>query len=238
MDNRKITLAIPTWNRYDLTVQCIQSTLYDDRVSEIVLVDDCSTDDSYSRLVLYCMDKPKVKLYRNDHNLDCYRNKKEAISKATNEWCIIFDSDNGLPSEYIDTLFSIDEWDERIAYQPSFARPHFDFRPHMGKVFDSQNVYQYTNTNLMTAFNAMNYFINRDEYLRIWDGSIDPVTSDSIYMNYCWLLAGNKVYVVPGLEYDHLVHKGHYQENVHKTPKGFHNDIVNRIYNLKDIVNA
>jgi hypothetical protein len=143
------------------------------------------------------------------------------------------DSDNVLPGAYIDTLFHVEHWDEHTVYQPQFARPHFDFRPHAGIVFTADNIKEYLHTNVLTAMNAMNFFINRDEYLRVWDGSIDPVTSDSIYFNYCWLKAGNKFYITPGLEYDHLVHRGHYQENVHRTGN-FHKELMHKFTQLAD----
>ena len=82
--------------------------------------------------------------------------------------------------------------------------------------------------------NAMNFFINRDEYLKVWDGSINPVTSDSIYFNYCWLNAGNKIYVTPNMQYEHTVHDGsHYQLNNKKTPQGFQQSVLDKLNALK-----
>lgn len=64
----------------------------------------------------------------------------------------------------------------------------------------------------------MNYFVHRDEYCRVWDGSIEPWTADTIFQNYNWLKAGNKIHVVKGMQYEHLVHPGsHYQNYVHNT---------------------
>jgi hypothetical protein len=119
---------------------------------------------------------------------------------------------------------------------PSFAKPHFDFRMHQCTLIDKSNVHEYYmhSGSFQTMLNAMNYFVNRDEYLRVWDGSIDPVTSDSLYQNYNWLKAGNSIYVVPGLEYEHRVHSGsHYQNNVRRTPQGFHESIVQKLKELK-----
>jgi hypothetical protein len=82
--------------------------------------------------------------------------------------------------------------------------------------------------------NAMNYFVHRDEYLRVWDGSIDPVTSDSLFQNYNWLKAGNEISVLPELEYEHRVHSGsHYQNNVRRTPRGFHESIIQKLKELR-----
>lgn len=231
---RKLSVAIPTYNRYDLTINSFVQVLNDERVSEVVIVDDASTNDSYERLCNYFSGIDKVKLFRNEINLDCYFNKHESVVKASSDWVIIFDSDNTLSTEYLDALYAIPEWDKSICYNPQFARPYFRFTEWAGLTLTKGNVAAYLDTNLMTSLNAFNLFINRDEYLKIWDGSINPLSSDSIYFSYCWLIAGNKIYITPGLEYDHYIspnNDGHYQQNQHKTVE-FHNDIMNKIKNL------
>lgn len=232
---RKISICIPTYNRYEMTIKSIEQVLNDSRIAEIVIIDDCSTNGDTTRLLEWCAArKEPVIVYKNDINLDCYRNKHQAILKATGDWCILFDSDNVLTTEYIDTLYQINEWDPNTIYQPVYSKPHFDFRNYAGLTISKMNVSQFTNTSIMTALNAMNFFINRKEYLEIWDGSLDPVTSDSIYFNYCWLLAGNKIHMTPGLEYEHVIHSGsHYQNNVNRTAKGFHEDIINKLKQLQ-----
>jgi len=112
--------------------------------------------------------------------------------------------------------------------------PHFDFTKYQGIVFSKDNVSKYIDdVTFQTMLNAMNYFVNRDEYLRVWDGSIDPVTSDSIFHNYNWLKAGNSIFVLPGLTYEHRVHEqSHYKNNVRRTPKGLNKNIIEKINGL------
>jgi glycosyltransferase involved in cell wall biosynthesis len=202
----------------------------DDRISEIVIVDDCSSMPVYETIKEYVRDIPKVKLYRNNQNLDCYRNKRVSVAMATNEWVIVFDSDNIITKSYIDALFKL-EWIYTVVYNPCFAKPHFNFTYFEGCNYARHNINHYLNVStFQTMLNAMNYFVNRDEYLKVWDGSIDPVTSDSLYQNYRWLEAGNSIYVVPGLEYEHRVHDGsHYKNNVRRTPRGLHDSIIEKM---------
>ncbi len=69
--------------------------------------------------------------------------------------------------------------------------------------------------------------------LRVWDGSVDPVTSDSLYQNYRWLEAGNSIYVVPGLEYEHRVHDGsHYKEH-HRKTGNLYNELVQKLKEMR-----
>lgn len=206
----------------------------DDRISEIVIVDDYSEYLTYEEIVIKFEHNPKVKVFRNERNLDCYRNKREAVSRAMNEWVILLDSDNVITPDYLDALptYWLDAYASKTIFQPSFAMPHFDFRRAEGKSIIKANVNAFLSDGpyFETMLNAMNFVVNRDEYLRVWDGLVDPVTSDSLYFNYKWLEAGNSIYVVPGMHYQHRVHDGsHYKNNVRRTPKGFHEDIINRL---------
>lgn len=235
-----ITLAIPTYNRTDLLFECFKDLIDDDRVSEIVIADDHSEIDIYNQVAEYCSHIPKVKLYRNEKNLDCYRNKREAVSKASNAFVIIADSDNIFTKSYIDAIISgLDHVSflnvPGTILQPSFAKPHFDFREYSGKTITKENVSEYiASPTFQTMLNAMNFFVNKETFLEVWDGSIDPVTSDSMYFNYCWLKAGLVIEVVHDLEYEHRVHPGsHYQNNVRRTPKGFHESIIQKLKELK-----
>lgn len=231
-----ISLCLTTYNRTELLFDSFRQVLNDDRISEIVIVDDRSTDENYNTVAWFVKDIPKVKLFRNDSNLDCYRNKRESVEKATGEWVIVFDSDNVMTKAYLDRIENIlvAGLNNKTVYQPSFARPNFNFTKYEGLQINKFNVAKYiSDPTFQTMLNAMNYFVNREEYLKVWDNSIDPVTSDSIYHNYNWLKAGNSIYVVPSLEYDHLVHSGsHYQNNVRRTPRNLHEEIVNQIKSL------
>jgi glycosyltransferase involved in cell wall biosynthesis len=236
-----ISLCITTYNRTDLLFESFAQVIDDDRISEIVIVDDHSDIEVFNRVFDYTRSIPKVKLYRNEKNLDCYRNKREAVGKASNEWVIIFDSDNILTKAYVDRL-AINPVDPKKIWQPEFARPHFDFRKYFnnglaGNPYDRHNIAKVIHEpTFQTMLNAMNYYVNRDEFIRVWDASesLDPVTSDSLFFNYNWLKEGNRIFVVNGLEYEHRVHDGsHYQNNVRRTPRGFHQEIENKLKQLK-----
>lgn len=230
-----ISLCLTNFNRYELLINSFIDLVDDDRVSEVVISDDHSDPAIYKLVEDRVKEWPKVKLFRNAVNLDCYRNKREAVSKATNEWVILADSDNVFTKEFVNVLYS-HEWPKKEILQPCFARPHFNFSKYEIHGIFSKNVAQYMNDpTFQTMLNACNYFVNRDEYLKVWDGSVNPVTSDSIFMAYNWLKAGNSIYVVPGLEYEHRVdnhgkeERSHYAKNVRSTPRGFHEDIINKL---------
>lgn len=222
VDNRRISLVITTWNRDTMTVNAYSRVVDDERISEVVIVDDASNSKYVDRLKRLINNHPKVKLYLNQKNLGCYKNKAYAISQAKEDYVIILDSDNVIDHMYIDSIYADHNWLPYRILAPDFAKPHFDYTKFSGVTIDRSNVRRFIPTASQTRFdcliNTMNYFVNKDEYLRVWDGSIEPWTADTIYQNYQWLKAGNSIHVVKGMQYEHLVHKGsHYQNFVHHT---------------------
>jgi glycosyltransferase involved in cell wall biosynthesis len=229
-----ISICIPTHERYELLLESFDKVVKDDRVGEIVIVDDFSSEENYNDVRNAVKWMPKVKLYRNDKNLDCYRNKHEAISKATNEYCIILDSDNVIDKAFIDKIYQ-QEWEPETILAPDWAMPTFDYTEFSGLTVTRQNVADYMKKKFFTTcLNCMNYFVNRDKYMEVWDGSVDPVTADSIFQNYNWLKSGYKIKIVEGLRYFHRIHNGsHYQNNNQRTEKGFYEKIEQNLMELK-----
>lgn len=227
-----ITLAITTYQRTNLLFESFKQVLDDDRISEIVIVDDRSTDDVW-KFICEETDKinhnKKIRLKRNHSNLGCYHNKRKAVASASNEWVILLDSDNVITKGYIDKTENR-RGNETIISQPCFAKPNFNFALYESLTISHRNVHEYADqSTFTTALNAMNYFVNRAEFLRVFEDRPEPWTADSILINYNWLKAGNSIYFCPGLEYEHRVHEGsHYKEHHRKTGNLF-NEIVNKL---------
>lgn len=217
-----------------MTVNAFQNVIDDERIGEVVIVDDKSDISYFEKLQSRCT-HPKIRLFRNPENLGCYKNKRHAIAQAQFEYVIILDSDNTIDKSYLDAIYA-SEWSKDMILSPEFARPHFNYTHFAGQEINRQNVRNYIPNASQTRFdcliNCMNYFVNRDEYLRVWDGSIEPWTADTIFHNYNWLKAGNKIKVVSGMQYDHLVHDGsHYRTYVQKTGN-LYKEIENKMMRL------
>lgn len=238
-DSRRISLAVTHYNRPHLLKELlVPAILTDPRIADIVVVDDKSDPDDIRALIVWSQALPeeqrrKVRVVCNPNNLDCYANKCQAVRQTICQWVVLFDSDNILPTTYLDTLYAIEQWDGNVAYLPTFARPHFDYRKFCGVSVDRHDVARFAgDERFLTALNTANYFFHKDRYLEAWDPSVNPHTADSIYMNYRWLEQGGVLRLVAGLEYDHRVHEGsHYKQNVRKTGN-FHREVVNKLRQL------
>lgn len=228
MVGKTLSLCLTNHNRDRMLFESFEQVLGDERVSEIVIVDDYSEDRFWRKVQNYCEGKEKIKLFRNRKNLGCYKNKREAISNATNEFVIIFDSDNIMTKEYIDKIYS-EEWEPNTILAPDYV-VSFDYRHFGGKIITRNTVKTYTRqVRFDCLINTMNYFVHKENYLKVWDGSIEPWTADTIYQNYRWLDSGRSIKVVKGLEYNHrIIHapreeRSHYMQHNRKTGNLFNN---------------
>jgi glycosyltransferase involved in cell wall biosynthesis len=233
---RTITLAITSYQRFEMLLESFAQVFNDDRISEILIVDDFSEEYIFKKLKNHIdiIGSSKIVLHRNEINLDCYFNKRRAIDLCSNEWVALIDSDNIFTKDYIDAIFAIEEWDIDTIYQPEWAMPHFDFREYTGLTFSKENIAEYIDKPMVsTLCNAMNYFVNKEKYTDVWEGTVDPHTADSILQNYNHLKSGGKIYVTPNMRYIHRIHDGsHYKINVHKTGS-LYSEIENNLRNLK-----
>lgn len=232
-----ITCAFTTWNRTSLLFEALANIVDHPFVSEVVISDDASDLKTFNEIEIYARSYGKIKLFRNEANQDCYLNKKLAVERSTNEWVALLDSDNRFSKDYINRIESlyVAGLNDKTVYQPEFAMPEFNFTHWSGLNITRSNVAQYmSNPTFSTMLNAANYFVNRAEYLRVFYYGVDPVTSDSIFQNYNWLRAGNSIYVVPGLSYEHRIHESsHYRNNHRRTPRGFHDSILAKLIAMR-----
>ncbi len=86
----KVTVVIPTYNRYTLLKRAISSlTQQSHTVDEIIVVDDGSTDDTIN----ITQDFPNIKyFFQENRGVSSARNF--GISKACNDWLAFLDSDD------------------------------------------------------------------------------------------------------------------------------------------------
>lgn len=202
----QLTLSITTYNRFELTKRAYEFVVNDPRITEIVIVDDCSTDEVWEQL-LTLRHEPKVKLYRQVYNRGMARNKADAVGFAKNDWVILLDSDNRIMKNYIDALPL--KLEPSIIYCPDFAKPHFDFRKYANKIYDSRAAKVAIHEPMFnTMMNCCNYVVHRDSYVSTFTPEPGVKGADTITFNYRWLQRGGEFYVCPGMSYDHLVHEG------------------------------
>jgi hypothetical protein len=119
---------------------------------------------------------------------------------------------------YLDKIFE-QEWAKDMILAPDWAKPTFNYTEYSDLIISKDNLKKYIDKPMFeTCLNCMNYFVNKNTYCDVWDATTDPVTSDSLFQNYNWLMSDKYIHIVHGLRYNHLVHnQSHYINNVQRT---------------------
>lgn len=202
----KISLAITTFNRVELTLKSFEKVYNDKRIGEILILDDCSDMIQFEQLKDAVAGKRKIKLIRQAENRGMSKNKADAIAFCKYKWVCILDSDNRIDENYLDALEKIDLANDTI-YAPDFAKPNFNYTKFAGTLWTKETAKHYIKQPLGGALcNTCNYIVNSIAYGKVYKENKEIAETDTIYFLYLWLTAGNKLYVVPNMRYDHLVH--------------------------------
>ncbi len=127
----KISIIIPCFNEEKTIGQVIEKVLnFNDFEKEIIIVDDCSTDNSLEIIKKYSIDK-KIKFFEHKVNLGKGATIKTAISNCTGDIIIIQDSDLEYdPKNYKNLLKPFIEAEADVVYGSRFlggeyVRIHF-----------------------------------------------------------------------------------------------------------------
>lgn len=93
----KFSILIAHYNNYDYFTECYKSILNQTYQNfEIVIVDDCSSDDSYQKIVNLTKDNARVKVFRNEENKGVGYTKRRCAEMASGEICGFVDPDDAI----------------------------------------------------------------------------------------------------------------------------------------------
>ncbi|SDO97842.1 glycosyltransferase family 2 protein [Selenomonas ruminantium] len=98
-----VSILIPVYNREDLIRPCIESALeqtYEN--TEIIVVDNKSTDNTWNVVKEYARNYPKVKAFQNEENIGPVRNWLSCMNHATGKLGKILFSDDLMYETYLE----------------------------------------------------------------------------------------------------------------------------------------
>lgn len=134
----KLSIIIPVYNEEQLVLQVIDKLLtipFPEKVNdfEIVVVDDCSTDNTNTALQNFISGKEKLKLIRHEKNRGKGAAVRTGIEKSDGDIIVIQDADHELIPEDIPLMIStmIDlnvEFVNGSRYMPGKIRPLYSYR--------------------------------------------------------------------------------------------------------------
>ena len=139
----KVSVCIPTYNQALYLEKAIRSAYEQTKIpDEIIVSNDCSTDNTSEVLRKLCLEIPILKVVNQARNLGMNRNTDGCLRMALNELIVKLDSDDYLAPSYIQKLFDqlvkypeagyahasvyeINDFDEVVKVRKLYRRPGF-----------------------------------------------------------------------------------------------------------------
>ncbi len=160
-----VSICMPVYNAGKYLVQAIESALQQTYThTEIIIVDDGSTDDTLHTALQYATMHSSIHVHQNEKNLGLVGNWTKAIELAQGEWIKLLFQDDYLEPHCVATMLA-----SAISHQVAFVLCHRNFVFDAGA--DEKNKIQFTHY-LTTA---------NDVFAK---GKYTPEQSSQILKNY------------------------------------------------------
>jgi glycosyltransferase involved in cell wall biosynthesis len=111
----RLTVLLPIYNEERELAACLDRVLASTVPTEIIAVDDCSTDATPALLKRYT--DPRLKVFRHTQNRCKGGAVQTALQHATGDWCVIQDADTEYdPRDYAKLLAPIEQGLAQVVY--------------------------------------------------------------------------------------------------------------------------
>ncbi len=120
-----ISIIIPVYNVESYIARCLDSCIHQTlRNIEIIIVDDCGSDDSIQIAQDYAHKDPRIHIIHNEKNLGTFHTRANGIRHAQAEFCMFADPDDFLTPKACEIAYNtithhkVDMAHFSIAYEP------------------------------------------------------------------------------------------------------------------------
>jgi len=224
----KFSILVAHYNNYNYFTEFYDSILKQTyQEYEIVLVDDCSTDDSYQKIIELTKDNPKVKIFRNEGNSGVGLTKKRCIDLASGEICGFVDPDDTLTENALQVIVENYTENNIVVYSQFYE---CDAKLNPIKLFPHSRAIKNGNKLFFNVFfEATHFFTFKREAYYKTSGINDKLSSavdQDLYLKLYEI--GNFKFVKAPLYYYRIHEKGVSQESSKKEKlhKNWHQTIL------------
>ena len=115
--NDKVSVIMPSYNTAEYIGESIDSVLAQTYTNwELIIVDDCSTDDTDDVVASYLVDE-RIRYLKNEQNSGAAVSRNRALREATGRWIAFLDSDDvWLPEKLEKQIAFMEENDYTFSY--------------------------------------------------------------------------------------------------------------------------
>lgn len=164
----KFSILIAHYNNFEYFKDCYQSIIsqtYQD--FEVIILDDCSTDDSYEKVKDWVKNDPRFRVFQNEENRGVGYTKHRLIELATGEICGFLDPDDALVKKAVETSINAYKNEKIIATysQLYLCSPHLEIQ---GKFPNTRKIRNGNPIFLNINFEIAHFFtFRKTAYLKI-----------------------------------------------------------------------
>lgn len=106
--NDLVSIIIAAYNVDNYIEECISSVLNQTYSNiEVIVVDDCSSDNTSSICESFRMKDSRVSVIYNEVNLGVSRARNKALERATGKYVVFVDGDDSLSPEYVEYMIDL-----------------------------------------------------------------------------------------------------------------------------------
>ena len=152
----KVSIVIPHYTKFEVTDACLQSIFRTGAAAsfEVIVVDDCSPDQSPARLAHWV---PRIRLMRNERNSGFAATCNAGLAAARGEHVVFLNSDTTVTPGWLDELVRVLDSDPAIGLVgPKLLYPGSDFIQHCGSVINENGVNEHIFRRMPGSFAAAN----------------------------------------------------------------------------------
>lgn len=115
MDNLKVSVIMPSYNKAKYIEKSIRSIMKQTyKEWELIIVEDCSCDESVSIIKRLCREDERIKLVQNTSNLGIALNRNKGLDIAKGEYIALLDADDISPVQRLEKEISFLEVNKNI----------------------------------------------------------------------------------------------------------------------------
>ena len=182
-----VSIIVPVYNVEAYLEECLESIVNQTYKNlEIIIVDDCSTDDSLKICKKYQESDSRINIICNDTNIGQSQSRNKGINMAIGDWLCWVDSDDVIALNYVEVLLNTALTNNVVMVQSQLKRFTDDFheKKHADIGFSSSKILHWRQ-GLIYAYSrssCTDEYHPSSTYTRIYHRSlINKLSFDDIY---------------------------------------------------------
>jgi len=245
MDEIKISLCIPTKNRFDNFLNNYLDNYLDylkrKIINEIIISDEDGLDYEKinNKYKDYIINNNDFKVYKNSKVLGVFINKHKVSCLANNDYVALLDSDNFADENYFLTVKKFiyenkDKLSKHFVIAPDFAKPCLDYSAHSEVFYTKNNVKNYLDRHLFPQLlNTGNYVFTKNLMTKLkYESFIENMHRigpyDVVFSNLLFFQQYEdfQFHCLKGLNYSHVVHNDSEFLKNHHSCDSFYYEVI------------